>query len=701
MDLKILRKEIYLSDGRKIEIETGKLAKHADGSVVVRMGDTMLLATVVSSKEAKEDIDFLPLTVEYKEKYASNGRFPGGFFKREGKTSDEEILVSRLVDRVLRPMFPDDFHFETQLIIQLISYDSNYSPDCLAGLAASACLAVSDIPFEVISEVRVIRKEGQFIINPSPIQIENSDMDIIVGASYDSIVMVEGEMKEISEKDMLEAIKIAHEVIKDQINVINLLAKEKGVNKRVNTNKKEDVKFIEDIVKKEGRPLIDGVVSGNYSKLERQDKFNQIFSDILDNIPKEDIENNLSLVKKYFDIEKKDSVRQRIINQGIRLDNRKTNQIRPIWSEIGYLPSAHGSSIFTRGETQSLTTVTLGAKQDINIVDGVSTKYEEKFYLHYNFPPFSTGEVKPLRGVSRREIGHGNLAFRALKGVIPSDTPYTIRIVSDILESNGSSSMATVCAGTLALMDAGIKIKKPVSGIAMGLIYEGDKWAVLSDILGDEDHLGDMDFKVTGTKDGITACQMDMKIKGLSYDILEKALTQANEGRMHILDKMLDTISESREELRPNVPKIVEFKIANKFIGAIIGPSGKIIQKLQDITQTTISIEEKGEYALVQVFGKNNDLLQKAVEKIKHIAFEPEIGHIYKAKVKSFLDFGAIIDIENSFETLLHISEISHKRLESPKEELKEGDEIEVKILGTDPRNGKLKVSRKALLEKK
>lgn len=700
---KLVEKTIDLGDGRSIKLETGKLAKQADGSVVVSMGKTMLLATVVSAREARDDVDFMPLSVEYKEKYAARGRFPGGFMKREARPSDYEILICRLVDRVLRPLFPEDYHAETFVTITLISADQDILPDALAGLAASACLAVSDIPFGgPISEVRVARIEGKFVINPTSTQLVDADLDIIVGATYENIMMVEGEMDEVSEDDMLEAMKIAHEEIKKHCKVQMELAKEvDSLQKREYSHEDND----EDLKKKIWDETYDkcftAVRNVTADKHARSEAVEAVKEEFLSQYTEED-EVNLSQVDKYFHDVHKEAARQLVLTDKVRLDGRKTDEIRPIWSEVDALPAAHGSSIFTRGETQSLTTVTLGTKLDEKIIDTVLVQGKEKFTLHYNFPPFSTGDARPVRGLSRREVGHGNLAHRALKKVMPGDedNPYAIRVVSDILESNGSSSMATVCAGTLALMDAGIKIKKPVSGIAMGLISDKKtgKYAVLSDILGDEDHLGDMDFKVTGTRDGITATQMDIKVDGLSYDILSQALEQAKVGRMHILDKIEETLSEPREDLKPHAPRIIMLKIAKEMIGAIIGPGGKVIQELQAETGTTIVVEEKNGVGEVNIFGDNKEGIDAALAKINSIVEVPEVGKVYKGKVKSIVAFGAFVEILPGKEGLLHISEIEWRKIPTVEEVLKEGEEIEVKLLDVDPKTSKLKLSRKVLL---
>ena len=702
--MKIEEQIIKLNDGREISITTGKLAKQAHGSVEVRMGNTHLLATVVSSYEAREGVDFLPLTVDYREKFAADGRFPGGFLKREARPTDQEILVMRLVDRILRPMFPSDYHAEVQIMISLNSHDENVMPDSLAALAASSALAISDIPFNgPISEVRVARINNEFVINPSALQLEDADIDLMVGASSDSVAMVEGEMSEVSEAEMIEAIKIGHEAIKIQCAAQTELAKKVRISsdKREYSHESHDEELRERI-KKETYDAVYNIAAEGLGKDERSTKFKSVKTDWIDNLSEEEIENyDPHLIGIYYHDVEKEAVRNLVLSEGKRLDGRATTDIRPIWCEIDYLSSPHGSAVFTRGETQSLTTVTLGSATDVNRLDGVTYQGHEDFYLHYNFPPFSTGEARMLRGTSRREIGHGNLAQRALKNMIPKDNPYTVRIVSDILESNGSSSMATVCAGTLALMDAGVKIQKPVSGIAMGLISDSkdaNNYAVLSDILGDEDHLGDMDFKVTGTKDGITACQMDIKIQGLSYKILAQALEQAREGRLHILDKIIETISEPREALKPQTPKIIKLEVPKSTIGGIIGPGGKIIQELQASTETTISIEEVDEKGVVEILGTDQQKLDLAIEKIRSIAFVPEVGKVYKGKVKSIMPYGAFVGISSNVDGLVHISELAWERVEKVESILKEGDEIEVKLVAIDERSGKLKLSRKVLL---
>lgn len=702
------QKMIPLSGGREIIIETGKLAKQADGSVVLKQGNTMLLATVTAAKEAKDDCDFMPLSVEYKEKYAACGRFPGGFLKREARPSDYEILVSRLIDRALRPLFPSDFHAEVFVTVTLISADKDIMPDALAGLAASAALAVSDIPFGgPISEVRVSRINGEFVINPTFSQNVDADLDIMVGATIDNILMVEGEMKEVSEAVMLDAIKFAHEEIKKHCAAQIELSKELGKDvKRTYCHEKNDEELRRQVIEATYDKAYE-IAKSMTSKHERSDKFDALEAEFEARFSEEELVEKAPLIKRYFhdDVLKK-AMRNMILDEGVRLDGRKTTEIRPIWCEVDYLPAAHGSAIFTRGETQSLTTVTLGTKLDEKQIDDVLIQGTEQFVLHYNFPPFSTGEARPARGLSRREIGHGNLAWRALKPMVPvgEENPYAVRVVSDILESNGSSSMATVCAGTLALMDAGVKIKKPVSGIAMGLITDTatGKYAVLSDILGDEDHLGDMDFKVTGTKDGITATQMDIKVDGLSYEVLAKALEQARQGRLYILGKILETISEPRPELKPHVPRLEQITIPQEFIGAVIGPGGKVIQEIQKATGTTITITEKDEKGYVDIFGENKEALDAALARIKGIVAIPEVGEIYKGKIRSIVSFGAFVEILPGKDGLLHISEIDNKRFENMEETgLKEGDEIEVKLIGLDPKNGKLKLSRKVLLGKK
>ena len=700
-------KVIPLGDDREITISTGKLAKQADGAVVVKQGDTMLLATVVAAKDAKPDVDFMPLSVEYKEKYAAAGRYPGGFLKREARPSDSEILIARLIDRALRPLFPADYHAEVFVTVNLISAAKDIQPDALAGLAASAALAVSDIPFGgPISEVRVSRIDGKFVINPTFSDNARADIDIMVGATIDNILMVEGEMNEVSEADMLEAIKFAHEEIKKQCAVQIELMKELGKDvKRTYCHEVNDGE-LRQLVIRETYDKVYAVATSASGKQERTEKFEEIEAEFCTRYTEEELAEKLPLIKRYFhdDVLKK-AMRRMILDEGKRLDGRRTDEIRPIWCEVGPLPAAHGSAIFTRGETQSLTTVTLGTKLDEKQIDQVLVQGSEQFVLHYNFPPFSTGEAKPARGLSRREIGHGNLAWRALKPMVPvgEENPYAVRVVSDILESNGSSSMATVCAGTLALMDSGLKLKKPVSGIAMGLISdsESDKYAILSDILGDEDHLGDMDFKVAGTRDGITATQMDIKVDGLSYEVLAKALEQARVGRLYIMDKLTDTIAEPREDFRPFVPRIVQITIPSDFIGAVIGPGGKVIQEIQKTTGTTITITEEDNKGIVDIFGENKEGMDAALARIKAIVAVPEVGEVYNGKIRSIVAFGAFVEILPGKDALLHISEIDYKRFETMDETgLKEGDMIEVKLIGMDPKTGKLKLSHKALLPK-
>ena len=700
-------KVIPLGDDREITISTGKLAKQADGAVVVKQGDTMLLATVVAAKDAKPDVDFMPLSVEYKEKYAAAGRYPGGFLKREARPSDSEILIARLIDRALRPLFPADYHAEVFVTVNLISAAKDIQPDALAGLAASAALAVSDIPFGgPISEVRVSRIDGKFVINPTFSDNARADIDIMVGATIDNILMVEGEMNEVSEADMLEAIKFAHEEIKKQCAVQIELMKELGKDvKRTYCHEVNDEE-LRQLVIRETYDKVYAVATSASGKQERTEKFEEIEAEFCTRYTEEELAEKLPLIKRYFhdDVLKK-AMRRMILDEGKRLDGRRTDEIRPIWCEVGPLPAAHGSAIFTRGETQSLTTVTLGTKLDEKQIDQVLVQGSDQFVLHYNFPPFSTGEAKPARGLSRREIGHGNLAWRALKPMVPvgEENPYAVRVVSDILESNGSSSMATVCAGTLALMDSGLKLKKPVSGIAMGLISdsESDKYAILSDILGDEDHLGDMDFKVAGTRDGITATQMDIKVDGLSYEVLAKALEQARVGRLYIMDKLTDTIAEPRENFRPFVPRIVQITIPSDFIGAVIGPGGKVIQEIQKTTGTTITITEEDNKGIVDIFGENKEGMDAALARIKAIVAVPEVGEVYNGKIRSIVAFGAFVEILPGKDALLHISEIDYKRFETMDETgLKEGDMIEVKLIGMDPKTGKLKLSHKALLPK-
>jgi polyribonucleotide nucleotidyltransferase len=669
------------------------------------MGDTMLLATVVSARSANPGIDFLPLTVDYREKFAAAGRYPGGFMKREGRPSNEEILTMRLVDRVLRPLFPKDYHAETQVMIQLMSHDENVMPDALAGLAASAAIQLSDIPFEApISEVRVARINGEFIINPSAAQLAEADMDLMVGASKEFVAMVEGEMDEVSEEEMAEAIKIAHEAIKVQCDAQVALAEAFGKKEiREYEGEAENEELKQKIHDAAYQKCYDIAKKGT-SKQERGLAFSEVKEEVVAMFTEEEIEEYGDLIGKYFGKAQKAAVRDLTLNEGLRLDGRKTTDIRPIWCEIDYLPRAHGSSIFTRGETQALATVTLGTSRDANMIDSATLQGEEKFYLHYNFPPFSTGEARPLRGTSRREIGHGNLAQRALKGMVPDDCPYTVRVVSEVLESNGSSSMATVCSGTMALMDAGVQMKKPVSGIAMGLISDGDRFAVLSDILGDEDHLGDMDFKVTGTADGITACQMDIKIKGLSYEILVKALMQAKDGRLHILEKLTDTIAQPNETVKAHAPKIIMSRIPNDLIGAFIGPGGKHIQELQKESETTIVINEDPvtEEGIVEILGTNQDGIDMVLKKLEAMMFKPEKGSVYEVKVIKILDFGAVVEYTEApgNEVLLHVSELAWERTDNVTDVVNLGDVIDVKYFGIDPRTKKEKVSRKALLPK-
>ncbi|HQH23058.1 MAG TPA: polyribonucleotide nucleotidyltransferase [Bacteroidales bacterium] len=699
----IKEKTIDLGQGRQIILQTGRLARQADGAVLLKQGKTMLLATVVAAKEPREDTDFMPLSVEYKEKYASSGRIPGGFLKREARPSDNEVLISRLVDRALRPLFPEDFYHETFVTINLISAETGIMPDALAGLAASAALAVSDIPFKgPISEVRVARINNQFVINPTLSELRESDMDLMVGATYDNILMVEGEMKEVQESEMLEAIKVAHEAIKVHCRAQIEFAEELG---RTVKREYKAVTDDEELRKKVWDDTYDkcyqAAKSSTGSKQERTEAFDAILEEFLSGYA-EDEEADEFLIRKYFHDVLKESARRLVLDENIRLDGRKPDEIRQIVCEIDPLPATHGSALFTRGETQSLTTVTLGTKLDEKIIDEVLNQGSEKFVLHYNFPPFSTGEARPMRGVSRREIGHGNLAHRALKNMMPADeeNPYAVRVVSDILESNGSSSMATVCAGSLALMDSGIKLRKAVSGIAMGLISDGntDKYAILSDILGDEDHLGDMDFKVAGTMDGITATQMDIKVEGLSFGILEKALDQAKAGRLHILGIMNETLSESRPELKPHAPRIEMLSIPKDMIGALIGPGGKVIQEIQRETGATIIVEEINGRGDVNVFGENKEVISAAVDWIKRIVAVPEIGQVYRGKVKTIVQFGAFVEILPNKDGLLHISEIDWKKINKVEDVLKEGDEVEVKLMEIDQKTGKLKLSRKALL---
>jgi len=704
-----VRKIITLADGRQIEIETGKLAKQADGSVVVKMGDTMLLGTVVAAKDAKPDTDFMPLQVEYKEKYASCGRYPGGFMKREGKANDAEVLTARLIDRALRPLFPSDYHAEVYVTVNLISADKDIQPDALAGLAASAALAVSDIPFGgPISEVRVVRKNGQYAINPGFSEMAECDLDIMVGGTIDNILMVEGEMKEVSEEVMLGAIKFAHEEIKKHCAVQIELAKELGKDvKRTYCHEVNDEELRQTII----RELYDkayAIATSGTMKHERSDMFDALEAEFASRYTEEELVEKAPLIHKYFhdDVQKK-AMRNMILDEGKRLDGRRTDEIRPIWCEVGYLPAAHGSAIFTRGETQSLTTVTLGTKLDEKVKDEVLVQGTEQFVLHYNFPPFSTGEAKAARGLSRREIGHGHLAWRALKPMIPlgEENPYAVRVVSDILESNGSSSMATVCGGTLALLDAGVQMKRPVAGVAMGLISDADnvKYAILSDILGDEDHLGDMDFKVTGTTEGITATQMDIKCDGLSYEVLEKALAQAKEGRLHILYIINETIPAPREDYKPHVPRLVTIEIPKEMIGAVIGPQGKVIQGIQEETGTVISIDEdeKTGVGRVEIASKDKESIDKALARIKAMVAQPEEGEVYEGTVRSILDFGAFVEFMPGRDGLLHISEISWNRIEDMASSgLKEGDKLTVKLIEIDKKTGKYRLSMRALQPK-
>jgi len=701
---KVFTEIIDLGDGRTISIETGKLAKQAHGSVVVRMGDALLLGTVVSNYSASP-VDFLPLTLDYREKFAAAGRYPGGFFKREARPSDSEVLTMRLVDRVLRPLFPKDYHAETQVMIQLMSHDETVMPDALAGLAASAAIQLSDLPFETpISEVRVGRVNGEFIINPSRAQLLEADIDMMIGASADSVMMVEGEMDECSEEEMAEAIKFAHEAIKIQCAAQVRLAEAFG--KKV-TREYDMVKDDEEIEKKAhdfSYQRVYDIARAGSAKHERSEAFSKIKEEFKATFSEDELKEKGAIISKYYSKAEKSAIRNLTLNEGLRLDGRKTTDIRPIWCEVDYLPSTHGSAIFTRGETQALATVTLGTSREANQIDMPTHQGEEKFYLHYNFPPFSTGEARPLRGTSRREVGHGNLAQRALKGMIPTDCPYTVRIVSEILESNGSSSMATVCAGTMALMDAGIQMKKPVSGIAMGLISDGDKYAVLSDILGDEDHLGDMDFKVTGTADGITACQMDIKIKGLSYEILVSALKQAREGRLHILGKINEAIAAPNEGVKPYAPKMITRTIPNEFIGALIGPGGKVIQEIQKATGCTLVINEDpltGE-GIVEILGTDQSGIDAVLAKIDSLLFKPQVGGVYNVKVIKMLDFGAVVEYLDApgNEVLLHISELAWERTDNVTDVVNMGDIFDVKYFGKDPKTRKDKVSRKALLPK-
>jgi polyribonucleotide nucleotidyltransferase len=699
---KTYTQEIRLEDGRIITIETGKLAKQADGSVVVRMGDCMLLATAVSARK-NSPVDFLPLTIDYREKFAAAGRFPGGFFKREARPSDQEVLTMRLVDRVLRPLFPKDYHAETQVMIQLMSHDDDVMPDALAGLAASAAIQLSDIPFEYpISEVRVARVDGMFVINPSKNQLDLSDIDIMIGASADSVAMVEGEFDEISEEEMLDAIAFGHEAIKEQIKAQIALSTDFGIKETRTYDEEDKDESLESQIKKATYQKYYEVAKKGLSKSERSEQFSEIKEESKASFSEEDQEEKGDLISKYNNSAQKKAVRDLVLEEGIRLDGRKTTDIRPIWCEIDYLPSTHGSAIFTRGETQALATTTLGTSREANMIDSPSYQGEETFYLHYNFPPFCTGEARPLRGTSRREVGHGNLAQRALKKVIPDNCPYTVRVVSEVLESNGSSSMATVCAGTMSLMDAGVQIKKPVSGIAMGLITDGERFAVLSDILGDEDHLGDMDFKVTGTADGITACQMDIKIKGLRFDIMTQALNQAREGRLHILKHLTETISNPNQEVKAHAPKMITRRIQNEYIGALIGPGGKVIQELQKESGCTIVVNEDPvtEEGIIEILGTSPEGITMVESKIDSITFKPKVGNTYEVKVIKMLDFGAVVEYTEApgNEVLLHVSELAWERTENVSDVVNMGDVLKVKYFGKDQRTRKEKVSRKALL---
>lgn len=701
--MNVIKKTIALPDGREITIETGKLAKQADGAVELRLGGTMLLATVVTAKEAGEGVDFMPLQVEYKEKFSSAGRFPGGFLKREGRASDYEILTSRLVDRVLRPLFPENYHADTFVNITMYSSDGVDMPDALAGLAASAALAVSDIPFNgPISEVRVARVNGEFVIDPTFEQLENADMELMVGATYDNIMMVEGEMNEVSEADLLAALKAAHDAIKIQCKAQMELAEEVGSTvKREYCHETNDEELRKDVHEKCYDKAYAIAKTGSADKHWRADSFEAICNEYIESLPEEERDEKAPLVKRYYHDVEKEAMRRCVLDEGIRLDGRKTTEIRPIWCETDYLQAPHGSAIFTRGETQALATVTLGTKLDEKILDDVLNTGRERFLLHYNFPPFSTGEARPTRGVGRREVGHGNLAHRALKRMLPDDFPYVCRIVSDILESNGSSSMATVCAGTLSLLDAGVKMKRPVAGIAMGLISDGEKYAILSDILGDEDHLGDMDFKVTGTRDGITATQMDIKCDGLSYEILERALNQARDGRLHILDIIEATIPEPRADYKPNVPRIVTMTIPKDLIGAVIGPGGKVIQGIQEASGATVSIDEIDDAGFIEVAATNKEAMDKAIEMINAIVELPEEGKVYTGTVRSIMDFGAFVQFMPNRDGLLHISEISWERLADMEASgLKEGDTVQVKLIEIDKKTGKYRLSMRALQPK-
>lgn len=704
MILESIKENIILEDRRNIIMETGKLARQADGSVVVSMGNTMILATVVAEKQPKEGIDFLPLTIDYREKYAAGGRIPGGFLKREGRPSDEEILTMRVVDRMLRPFFPDNFYHEIQIMISLLSYDRSVLPDGLVGLAASAALSISGIPFYgPVSGVRIIRIEDKFIINPGLNQVKKSDIDLIIGASIDSIIMVEGEMKEVSETEIMEAIKIAHKAIKiqieSQLKLIKKCSIRKNIIKELILNKEDNIILRNDIFNFVSHKIYE-IYNKFYNKKNRYNAYEELIKEFKSKYSKEELEEKEFFIDKYYSDIKKEIIRKIILDDELRPDGRLPKEIRKISSNVNLLPGVHGSAIFTRGETQALATVTLGSSMDANRIDNAIMQDQEKFYLHYNFPPFATGEIRYVRGVSRREIGHGNLAKRALKNIISDNVPYTIRLVSDILESNGSSSMATVCACTLSLMDAGISIKNPVAGIAMGLVFnqKTNKYIILSDISGDEDNFGDMDFKISGTKNGITACQMDVKIHKLNYNILEEALLQAKEDRLYILKKISETLSESRKEIKPNAPKIITFEIPKDFIGSVIGSGGKVIQEIQYDTETNILIEERDNVGFVEILGKDYDKINQAISRIKKIVFVPQIGNIYKVKVKSIKGFGAFVEFTKGVEGLLHISEIEHKRLNKVEDVLKLGDEINVKLIHIDEKSGRMKISRKVLL---
>ncbi|TVR41211.1 MAG: polyribonucleotide nucleotidyltransferase [Cryomorphaceae bacterium] len=710
MNYELVTKTIDLGDGKAITLETGKLAKQADGAVVARMGNTMLLATVVAAQEAREGVDFLPLTVEYREKYSATGKFPGGFFKREARPSEDEILTMRLVDRALRPLFPDDFHAEVQVIINLISGDREHVPDAMACLAASAAIAVSDIPFNgPVSEVRVARINGEYVVNPTATEMKDSDMDMIIAGTLDNIMMVEGEMSEVSEDDMLKAIEVGHAAVKQQCQALVELGQAVPKSHTKRTYQHEpvpDEALYEDVKAACYQACYDIAKSGHPSKVLRKELFSAVKEEYVSKFSEDELAEKAWYINTYYKKVEKEAVRDAVLNEGIRLDGRKTTDIRPIWCEVDYLPMTHGSAIFTRGETQSLTTLTLGSSRDEQTIDSALIEGSSDFMLHYNFPPFCTGEARPIRSTSRREIGHGNLALRALKPVIPpqEENPYTIRIVSDILESNGSSSMATVCAGTLSLMDGGVKIKRPVSGIAMGMIAKPStgQIAILSDILGDEDHLGDMDFKVTGTSQGITACQMDIKVDGLTFETLKTALLQAKDGREHILNEMLKTISEPRADYKDHTPRIISFTIPKEFIGPVIGPGGKIIQEIQAETNTVISIDEEDGVGVVAIMSQNKEDIQRAEKMVKQIAFPPtvEVGEEYEGKVKSIMPYGAFVEILPGMDGLLHISEIEWHRLDRVEDAIKEGELVKFKVTGKDPKSGKFKLSRKVLLPK-